>query len=69
MPEYNTRDAAEIVGVSHTMIWEYVKDGRLTARRQGIRGIIRIDADDLRRFAEEYDFRFNEALAAQLADS
>lgn len=69
MSEFSTQEAAQIVGCSHTTIWEQVKAGELTARRQGLRGIIRIEEDDLRSFAERYNYRYNEALARQLADN
>lgn len=67
MPEVSAREAAQIINVSHTNIHRHVKAKRLPARNQGIRGIIRIEVDDLRQFAERYQYRFNEDLATQLA--
>lgn len=67
MPEVSAREAAQIINVGHMTIRRYVKAGRLPARNEGIRGIIKIEVDDLRQFAERYQYRFNEDLATQLA--
>lgn len=66
MPEVSSRDAAQIINVSRVSIHGHVKAGRLPARQEGLRGIIRIEVDDLRKFAERYQYRFNEELATQL---
>lgn len=67
MPEVSAREAAQIINVSHMNIYRHVKAGRLPARNEGIRGIIRVEVDDLRKFAERYQYRFDEELATQLA--
>lgn len=67
MPEVSSRDAAQIINLSRVSIHSHVKAGRLPARQAGLRGIIRIEVDDLRKFAERYQYRFNEELATQLA--
>lgn len=67
MPEVSARAAAQIIELSHTTIHGHVESGRLPARKQGLRGIIRIDVDDLRKFAARYQYRFNEELATRLA--
>lgn len=55
-------EAGKVIGVTHTSIHNYVKRGLLPARHQGPRKIIRIDAEDLRKFAEQYEFVFDEAV-------
>lgn len=67
MPEVSAREAAQIINVSHTNIHRHVKAKRLPARSEGIRGIVKIEVDDLREFAKRYQYRFNEELATQLA--
>lgn len=58
--------AGKIIGVTHATIHNYVKRGVLLARRVGVRRIIRIDVEDLRKFAEQYQFDFDEQLAREL---
>jgi excisionase family DNA binding protein len=65
--EVSTYQAASILGTSHNTIWERVREGKLPARRQGERRIIRIDVEQLRRYAQENGYRFNEELARSLA--
>lgn len=66
MPEVSGKEAGQIIGISHDTILRCVNKGLLTARREGVRREIRIDMGELRRFAEEYQYRFNEDLARQL---
>lgn len=61
-------EAGKIIGVTHTTIHAYVRRGELPARRVGVRRIIRIDVEDLRKFAERYQFDFDEELARQIAE-
>ena len=67
MPEVSTIDAARILGTSDTTVRKHVDEGRLSARREGLRGRIRIDVELLREFAEQYQYRFDEGLAAEVA--
>lgn len=67
MPEVSTIDASRIVNTSDTTIRRHVDDGRLVARREGLRGRIRIDIEELRQFATKYQYRFDDELAGQLA--
>lgn len=67
MPDVTSTQAAEIIGVSHMTIHRRVDDGRLPGRRQGLDRQIRVDLDDLREFAQEYGYRFDENLARQYA--
>lgn len=66
MPEVSSREAGQIINVSRISIYSHVKAGRLPARQEGLRGIIKIEVDDLRQFAERYQYRFNEELATRL---
>lgn len=65
MAEVTSTQAAAIIGTSHMTIHRRVDDGLLPARRQGLDRQIRVDLDDLRRFAQAYGYRFDEKLALQ----
>lgn len=67
MPEVSSTAAAKIIGSNHVTVREHVENGRLPGRRVGLRGVVRIEIDDLREFAKKYQYRFNEELAATLA--
>ncbi len=67
MPEVTSVEAGEIIGVSGETIRQYVDRGLLKARRQGMKRKIYIDVADLAAFAREYDFRFDQARAEQIA--
>jgi hypothetical protein len=67
MPEVSSTDAGRIIGVSQRTIVNYVDNGVIEARRMGLRKVIRIDIDELRRVAQVYQYRFDEDLATQLA--
>lgn len=60
-------DAAKIIGTSDVTIRRAVYADRLPARREGLRKKIWIDMDDLRKFAGEYSYRFDEELAKSVA--
>jgi hypothetical protein len=65
MGEVGITQAGEIVGVNRSTVFYWVDHDQLQARREGIGRTIRIEIDDLRQFAVKYNYRFNEALAAQ----
>lgn len=67
MPEVSSTEAGRIIGVSQRTIVNYVDNGVMEARRMGLRKVIRIDLDELRRVAAVYQYRFDEELATQLA--
>ncbi len=69
MAEVTAPQAAEIIDVSLMTIHRKVDEGVLVARQQGTseRKFVYIEVDDLKRFAQQYGYRFNEALAAQYA--
>jgi hypothetical protein len=67
MSEVSAPQAAEILNTSHVTIFRRVEDGMLPARREGVKQRIWIDVSDLRRFAVEQGYRFNEELAASYA--
>lgn len=67
MPEVSSVQAGQIIGVTDETIRNYVERDLLPARRQGIRRTIFIELEELRRFAVQYEFRFDQALAEQVA--
>ncbi len=67
MPEISSEEAARLIGMSRQSIRAHVENGRLAARRVGPRRVVKIELEDLRQFAEKYQYRLNETLAAQLA--
>lgn len=67
MPEVSGRSAAQIIGTSDMTVRRHIYAGRLGAQRRGLDKTYWIDVDMLRRFAEEYNYRFNEELAKELA--
>ena len=58
--ELSTTQAAQMIGVSQRTIRNYVELGLLPGRKEGLKRRIRIQAEDLRKFAERYQFEFNE---------
>jgi hypothetical protein len=67
MPEVSSTDAAQILGIGEVTVRRHVYNDRLNARRIGVRKIMRIDLDELRQLAAEYQYRFDEDLAKKLA--
>lgn len=65
MATVTASQAAEILSTSHMTIHRRVDDGLLPARREGLARIIKVDLDDLKRFAQEYGYSYNEEVAAQ----
>jgi len=68
MPELSSKSAAQVIGISDETIRVYVDQEILPARKQGLRGIIRIETDALKSFASEYGFRYNDQLATELSE-
>ena len=67
MPEVSLRQAAKIVGSSHPTLWRRINEGELPiTRRVGKGQRIRIDIEELRRFAARYNYLFDEDLAKKL---
>lgn len=69
MAEVTAPQAAEIIGKSVITIHRKVDDGVLSARLEGTgsRRYIYVDITDLRNFATQYGYRFNEQLAEYYA--
>lgn len=67
MPEISSEDAAKLIGITRQTIRAHVENGRLAARRVGPRRVVKIELEDLRQFAEKYQYRLDETLAAELA--
>lgn len=64
--ELTSPKAAEVIGAAEATIRNYVYRGLLPARRMGIRKMIRIQVTDLRDFATEYGFVFNEEVLKRI---
>jgi predicted site-specific integrase-resolvase len=58
--ELTSLEAAEIIGVSYVTVRRYMKRGLLKGRMMGIRQIARIKPDDLRDFAIQNGYIFDE---------
>jgi predicted site-specific integrase-resolvase len=67
MAEVTAKQAGEILSISYVTIHRRADDGSLQVRREGKMGMIWVNIDELRRFANEYNYRFDEALATQYA--
>jgi len=67
MAEVTGPQAAAIIAMSIYTIHRKVDAGLLPAREQGTgqRKFLYIDIDDLRKFAQQYGYRFNEAKAKE----
>lgn len=66
MPEVTSVEAGEILGISDDAVRSYVERDLLPARRQGLRRKIFISLDDLQKFADEYNFRFDRQKAEKI---
>lgn len=64
--DVTTTQAAQILGVTNRTIQKYIKAGRITARKRGIRNFV-INLEELRTFAETNGMVFDAELAQQLA--
>ncbi len=67
MTAVTASQAAAILSTSHMTIHRRVDDGLLPARREGVARIVKIEIEDLRKFAKDYGYSFNENIAAQYA--
>lgn len=65
--DVSSADAALLIGVSSQTIRRMIARDLIPARRVGIKGLVKIDLADLRKFAKDYQYRFNETLAKELA--
>lgn len=60
MRDLSAIEAGKVLGVTHTTIHNYIKQGLLQAKRVGIRRMIRIEENELRSFAERHQIDFSE---------
>ena len=69
MAEVTAPQAAEVLSVSLNTVHRKVDSGALKAREQGTgeRKFVFIDIEDLRNFAEQFGYRFDEAKAKEYA--
>lgn len=67
MAKVTAPEAAEILSTTRVTVFRWVDQGLLPAERLTRRNIITIELDDLRRFAKENGYGFDEALAQQYA--
>ena len=61
--ELTAPQAAEIMNVDHSTVFRWVSNGHLPARRVGLARTIYINIDDLRQFARENGYSFDETKA------
>lgn len=66
MMELNSLEAAKVIGVSHVTIRRYMERGLLKGRMMGISRIARVKPDDLREFADQNGYLFDEAALAEI---
>ena len=62
MPEISSAAAAEIIGTTSQTIRRTVDRQLLSARRTGLHDLVKVDVEELRHFAEQYQYRFDETL-------
>jgi hypothetical protein len=67
MSQVSTVSAGRIINRNAQTIRRHVNSGILKAEREFPSNDIWIEIDELRRFAKEFNYRFNEELASQLA--
>lgn len=67
MPELTALEAARVVSMNREAIRRWCVGEFIQARKVGLRGDWRVDIDDLRRFAREHNYQFDEALAEKFA--
>ena len=67
MPEVTLTQAGEIVSKDRATVYHWVEDGLLPSRREGLRRDIKIEVGDLKKFADQHGYRFNDSLAKQYA--
>lgn len=65
MPEVTLTQASGIVQKDRSTVFQWVQDELLPARRVGLRRDIRIDLSELEKFAKQYGYDYDAALAAQ----
>jgi excisionase family DNA binding protein len=68
MARVTSPQAAEILSTTQPTINRWVNEGLLPAERRTLRRLILIDIDDLRRFAQNNGYSFDERLASQYAE-
>ena len=65
MPEVTLTQASEIMRKPRMSVFRWIEAGLIPARRVGIRRDIRIEIEDLRSFAKQYSYDYDESLAAK----
>ena len=66
--ELTTAQAGAALGLSDQAIRDHIAAGRLSARRHGIRGLLKISVDDLWLFARQYNYVVNEEYLSRLVN-
>lgn len=64
--EVSAIDAARIVHKAKETVRRWTINELLPCRKEGLRGDIKIDIDDLRLFADKYGYRFDEEIVKSL---
>lgn len=69
MPELTAMEAAQLIGVSDETIRRLVNRDILPARKVGLRGKIRVELDELRKVAEQLNYRLDEEAAKRFYEN
>lgn len=60
-------EASQVVQLDRETVRRWAIQSLVSAEKVGMRGDWRIDVDDLRRFAKQHNYSFNEDLLTQLS--
>jgi hypothetical protein len=68
LTELTTAQAGQAIGLTRQAMWNHIEAGRLRCVRRGVRGLVKIDVDDLRRFCSRYLYDLDEEYLSRLAN-
>lgn len=63
MTKVTSPQAAEILATTQATVYRWVSEGLLPAERRTLRRVLYIELDDLRQFAQNNGYSFDERLA------
>lgn len=66
--ELTTVQAGTALSMTGQAIRDHINAGRLPARRHGVRRLLKIEIDDLRAFAQTYNYPVDEEYLSALAN-
>lgn len=65
--ELTTAEAGAALRMSDQSVRDHIAAGRLNARKHGIRGLLKINIEDLRSFALQFGYPLDEDYLSRLA--